>query len=287
MLEPTDRPVISRNGVLLVLPAVVVLALLVAPLLSVLRTSFDIHESGGRQISGWSLDSYLSFLEDPVLRGAIIRTMVLSSLVTILTLLAAYPIALFIARIGARWRVPLLVLCIAPLLTADVVRVYGWLVLLGGNGLVNSVLISAGLVSQPPRLIFNETGTVIGLVEILMPYAILILFGTLVRQNRSLEEAARSLGAGHVRTFLRVTLPLSLPGIAAAAVIVLVLTASSYITPLVLGGGRVFLIATEVYRNATVSFNWPLASALSVLLVGTFAAAALVLAGLRRVGSHA
>jgi putative spermidine/putrescine transport system permease protein len=184
-----------------------------------------------------------------------------------------------LARTKSRWRTILLVLAIAPLLTADVVRVYGWLVILSPSGLVNSALLAVGVIQQPLTLVYNQTGAFIGLVEILMPYAILTLFSALVSYDPSLEEAAMSLGGTRTVTFLRVTLPLSLPVIALTSLLLFVLTISSYVTPSVLGGGRVFLIATEIYRQASLVINWPLASALGViLLVG----AAIVLIGYGR-----
>ena len=182
-------------------------------------------------------------------------------------MLASYPIAYFLARLQARWRAMLLTLTVAPLLTAEVVRIYGWIVVLGDNGLVNSALMSSGLIHTPLRLVYNETGTIIALVEILMPYAILTLFSSMITFNLSLEEAAGSLGAGRYRTFVRVTLPLSLPGVAVATLLVVVLTISSYVTPTLLGGGRVFTAAVEVYRQAMEVLNWPLAAALAVLLL--------------------
>ncbi len=261
----------SMTGFLAVPALLVVLAFFVAPMLSVIRMSFDTYLSGGQQASTFSLSSYETALTDRLELGAVGRTVYLAILVTTLTMLASYPIALFVARVNPRWRALLLALAVAPLLTADVVRVYGWLILLGSNGIVNSILLNAGLISGPVQLVYNETGTIIGLVEILMPYAILTLFASLVGLDLSLEEAAASLGADRWQTFRRVILPLSLPGIAVASLLTVVLIISSYITPSILGGGRVFTVAVEIFRHATLTLNWPLASALAVLLLAAFA----------------
>jgi putative spermidine/putrescine transport system permease protein len=257
---------------LLAVPALLLLAaFFVAPMLTVIRMSFDAYVSGGQQTSAFTLASYETALSDRLELGAVGRTAYLAVIVTVLTMLASYPVALFLARVNPRWRGILLALAVAPLLTADVVRIYGWLILLGSNGILNSMLTSAGLITQPVQLVYNETGTIIGLVEILMPYAILTLFASLIGLETHLEEAAASLGAGRWQTFRRVILPLSLPGIAVSVLLVVVLIISSYITPSILGGGRVFTVAVEIFRHATLTLNWPLASALAVLLLVAFA----------------
>lgn len=242
----------------------------VLPLLWLLRMSFNRGLPSGAIESAFTLENYTTFLTDDFFVREIVRTIQLGLGVTLLTLLASYPIALFLARSTSRWRGVLVALAIAPLLTSTVVRTYGWMVLLGTDGVVNSVLSWIGFVDTPLRLINNMTGVVIGLVEILMPYMILGLLSGFGRFDRDLENAAMSLGAGPVRTFLRVTLPLSLPGIATGCLLVFVLTISSFVTPRLLGGGRVFLMATEVYNQATYTLNWPFASAISFVLLLLF-----------------
>jgi len=156
-----------------------------------------------------------------------------------------------------------------------VVRTYGWLVILSDQGLVAAALRGLGMV-RPPRLVFNTTGVVIALVEILMPTMILCLLAGFGRLNDALEEAASSLGANRARVFLRIILPLSLPGILLGCLLTFVQTVSSFITPKLLGGGRVNLLATEIYDQAVVTLNWPLAAALSLVVLAVFAAATLL-----------
>jgi len=246
------------------------LVFFVLPLLWLLRMSFNRGLPSGAIESAFTLENYITFLTDDFFVREIVRTIQLGLGVTVLTLIASYPIALFLARSTSRWRGVLVALAIAPLLTSTVVRTYGWMVLLGTDGVVNTVLGWIGFVDTPLRLINNMTGVVIGLVEILMPYMILGLLSGFGRFDRDLENAAMSLGAGPVRTFLRVTLPLSLPGIATGCLLVFVLTISSFVTPRLLGGGRVFLMATEVYNQATYTLNWPFASAISFVLLLLF-----------------
>ena len=199
-----------------------------------------------------------------------LNSLKLGVLVTVLTVVVAYPVALFLARSTSRFRGLLIALAVAPLLTSQVVRTFGWLVLLGDGGVVNGVLLETGLVGTPLRLANNYTGAVIALVEILMPYAILAMLAGFGRISADLEQAAGSLGANRWKVFRRVTLPLSMPGVLTAALLVFVLTISSFITPSLVGGGRVFVLATEIYTQAKLTLNWPLAAALSMLLLVLF-----------------
>jgi len=183
----------------------------------------------------------------------------------------SYPIALYLHRSGGTWRTFLLVLVISPLLTSAVVRTYGWIAILSENGLVNNALIKLGFGAQ--RLMFNKTGVVIGLTEILMPYMILALLAGFGRLDPRVEEAAATLGAPPFKVFARIVFPLTLPGVALGSLLCFVLAVSSFITPKLLGGGRVFLLATEIYDQAIVTLNWPLAATLSILILVIFGAA--------------
>jgi len=273
-LERLSEPgAISRRWLLVQLLAPTTLALIVffvLPLLWLFRTSFDRGLDSGVIESAFTLENYQEFLSDRFYQQELLRTLRLGVVITALTLVATYPIALFLARTQSRWRGLLVALAIAPLLTSTVVRTYGWLVILGNDGLINGALLGMGLIDQPLRLINDEIGVVIGLVEILMPYMALGLLSGFGRINPDVEEAAMSLGANPLRTFWRVTLPLSLPGIATGVLLVFVLTISSFVTPQLLGGGRVFLMATEIYDQATYTLDWPFAAAVSFLLLILF-----------------
>ncbi|MCD6033816.1 MAG: polyamine transporter permease, partial [Thermomicrobiales bacterium] len=262
-----------RRWLLVQLLAPTTLALIVffvLPLVWLFRASFDRGLDSGVIESAFTLENYQEFLSDRFFQQELLRTLRLGVVITALTLVATYPIALFLARSTSRWRGLLVALAIAPLLTSTVVRTYGWLVILGNDGLVNGALLGIGLIDQPLRLINDEIGVVIGLVEILMPYMALGLLSGFGRINPDVEEAAMSLGANPLRTFWRVTLPLSLPGIATGVLLVFVLTISSFVTPQLLGGGRVFLMATEIYDQATYTLDWPFAAAISFLLLLLF-----------------
>src|SRR5215213_964240 len=169
-----------------------------APIAYLLRMSFNEATGGGGLRETFTGQSYVAFLTDPFYLGLVGNSVAMSLLITGLTLLASYPIALFIYRAPAHWKSVLTIVCISPLLVSAVVRTYGWMLILGDQGLINATLRGLGIVSQPLRLINNATGVVIGLTEILMPYMILALLAGFGRLDRSYEEAAQSLGGAAV-----------------------------------------------------------------------------------------
>lgn len=262
-----------RVAAMLLLPGLLALVLtFVAPLVWLVRMSLNRGEAAGRIVNTVTPHSYMTAVTDGFYWKVIWNTIELGLLVTVLTLLVSYPVALFLTRTTSRGRGMLVALAIAPLLTSAVVRTYGWMVILNDQGVVNGGLRSLGLIETPLRLTNNFTGAVIALVEILMPYAILAMLSGFGRVDRELEHAAGSLGANRAKVFWRVTLPLSLPGVLTAGLLVFVLCISSFVTPRLVGGGRVFVLATEIYNQATQTLNWPLAAALSVMLLVMFGA---------------
>jgi putative spermidine/putrescine transport system permease protein len=250
---------------LLVLPALLLLLAVYAwPTLGLFRMGFNEVGPTGAMVEAWSLKTIEDLFADPFTLELTANSLRLSATATALAMLMAYPVALFLFRTTSRFRGILAVIAIMPMLVSGVVRVFGWLAILGDRGLVNALLKSLGLVTTPVRLVFNWTGVTIGLAESIMPYMILALLAGFGRLDRTLEEAARSLGATPSRTFWRVTLPLSLPAIALAAGLGFVLSMSAYITPKLLGGGRVFVLATEIFEQATTNTNWPVAAVLAI-----------------------
>jgi putative spermidine/putrescine transport system permease protein len=242
----------------------------VLPLIWLARMSLNKTGSAGELISTLTFDSYADALGDSFYWGIILNTLELGGLVSIVTVACAYPIALFLTRTTSRWKGLLIALAVVPLMTSSVARTFGWVALLGDRGIVNQTVISLGFTDVPLKLSNNFTGTVIALVEVLMPYAILVMLSGFGRLNSSLEEAAGSLGANKTRSFLRIVFPLTLPGVFIGFLLVFVLSISSFVTPRIMGGGRVFVLATEIYDEATQTLNWPLASALSIILIVIF-----------------
>jgi putative spermidine/putrescine transport system permease protein len=261
-----------RSRVMLLAPAgAVMLVAFVLPMLWLFRLSLA-HSDAGVLIEDVSPTNYARFFGERFYIAVLWRSVWISATVAVLAVCAAYPIALFLYRTRSRWRGVLAVLTIAPLLVSSVVRTFGWVIILGDTGWVNSVLRALGLTSGPVRLMNNASGVLIGLTEIMMPTTALALLAGFARLDPLLEEAARTLGASPFRCFVRVTLPLSMPGIAVGLVVTFVLAISSFITPTLLGGGRVALLAQQIYEEALETLDWPFASAAAIILLGLFGA---------------
>lgn len=254
----------------LLLPGLLALGVsFVMPMLWLLRASFSTSAFGGPN-GEWTLANYATVIFDPFYWRVATNTLTYGLSVTFFAVLLSYPIALFLARTTSRWRGLLTALAITPLLTSGVVRTYGWMVILGDRGVINGSLQALALTDAPIRLANNFLGATIAMIEILMPYAILAILSGLGRLNAQLEEAAAMLGANRLKVFWRIILPLSLPGVLTAALLVFVLAISGFVTPRLMGGGRVFVLGTEVFSEATVTLNWPLAAALALLLLIIF-----------------
>jgi len=194
-------------------------------------------------------------------------TFELSFLVTIVCVLLGYPLAYVIAQAGARVAAVLLLLVLFPIWTSLLVRCYAWLVLLQRRGLINTWLSDMGLIDGPLRLVHNFTGTAIGMVHIMLPFMVLPLYASMRAINRDYMRAAANLGASPVRAFWQIFVPLSLPGLAAGVVIVFVLCLGFYVTPALLGGGRVMMWSMQIERNVSYYGDWGAASALGVVLL--------------------
>lgn len=259
----------SRRLALLLLPAgLFVLAVYAWPTLLLLRNAFNEVGPTGAMVEAFSLKTATDTFADGFTFELTLNSLQLSLSSTAIALALSYPLSLFLFRTTSRFRGLLAVVAILPMLISSVVRVFGWLAILGDRGLVNALLQSLGLISAPMKLVFNWTGVTIGLAESIMPYMILALLAGFGQLDRTLEEASRSLGASPFRTFWRVTLPLSLPAIVLAAGLGFVLSMSAYITPKLLGGGRVFVLATEIFEQATTNTNWPVAAVLAIYTLG-------------------
>jgi putative spermidine/putrescine transport system permease protein len=197
---------------------------------------------------------------------ALVATMRIGAITTLISLLVGYPLAHWMARMRSRvGHAALLMAVITPLLTGIVVRTFAWMTLLSDRGVINTTLQSLGLAPLP--LMYNEFGVIVGLVHIYVPFMVLTLVGVIGRIDRTLEEAARGLGAGRLRTFLEVTLPLSMPGILAGSLLVFALAISAYVTPVVLGGNNVLTLPMLIYQQVSASFNLGFAGALGVVLL--------------------
>ncbi|MEU6609233.1 ABC transporter permease [Streptomyces shenzhenensis] len=261
----------GRTALFLLAPGALALLFTYAmPLVWVVRMSLNEPLDGGAIRQTLTFGTFTQVLRDGHYWKVIGQTLQLGLLVTVFTLLLAYPVALFLARTTSRWRSLLMALAVAPLLISSVARTFGWMAILGNQGLINKTLQALALTDGPLPLANNMTGVVIASVEIYMPFAILAMISGFGRLEPELERAAASLGANRLAVLRRVVLPLTLPGVLTAALLVFVLSLSGYVTPRLIGGGRVFVLATEIYDEAITSLNWPVAAVLSVLLLVLF-----------------
>ncbi|MFE5427417.1 ABC transporter permease [Peribacillus simplex] len=252
----------------LLAPSVLILlGLFVIPLIVVLNNS--ILDESGRI----TFQHYLLYFKDQHYLSITIRSIKISLIATFITLLVGYFIAYFITKYIKSKKIKRIayIVIISPLFTSAVVRSFGWMVILGNNGFINKTLLGLGIISQPLRLLYNETGIIIGLVYILAPFMILSITTVLENIDSRLEEAASDLGLGRLQTFLKVTLPLTVPGILAGSVMVFSLAISAYVTPAMLSGGRIQLIATVIYEQMMQVFNYQFGSAVAfAVLVFSF-----------------
>jgi putative spermidine/putrescine transport system permease protein len=213
------------------------------------------------------LDNYVKFVGDWYYRKVLYRTLWLGFQVTFFSLVLGFPIAFTLARVSPKMRGILYVLVLAPLLTSAVVRTFGWMLLLGTNGFVNRCLIAIGLVDNPIKFMYTQTAVVIALTEVMMPFMILSLESVLHNIDRSLYEAARNLGSNAIRVFFTITLPLSVPGIAAGSILVFSLGISAFVTPSLVGGPPIPVMPTVIYDQTLDLINWPFGSAISFTLL--------------------
>jgi len=211
---------------------------------------------------------YARIAGDPYYLEVIWTTIRIGLLTTGFALLIGYPLAHWMARIKSRAGHALLLMAVlAPMLTGIVVRTFAWMTLLSDKGVINQILMSAGLITKPLPLMYNETGIVVGLVHIYVPFMVLTLTGVIGRIDERLEQAAENLGASPLRAFFEVTLPLSLPGILAGSLLVFALAISAYVTPILLGGFQIMTLPILIYQQISANFNIGFAAALGMILL--------------------
>lgn len=205
---------------------------------------------------------------DPLYWSIMLRSMLVAGLATLLALLIGYPAAYAITKAPERWQSSLLFLAILPFWTNYLIRTYAWIVILNPAGLVNNLLSGLGLTSAPLPLLYNSFAVVLGLVYNYTPFVVLAIFASLQRLDPSYAEASRDLGAGPAATFFRITLPLTISGVAAGAVFVFVLSLGNFITPDLLGGGKFQMVGNLIYDQFLTARDWPFGATLSGILIG-------------------
>lgn len=232
-----------------------------------LLLTYSFYEPAPEGGSELGLGQYARFFEDAYYLAVIGRTFRLALIVTLICLCMGFPIAYIMARVRQRLALWLGILVIMPLMVSVVIRTFGWMVLMGRAGFLSTLAHSLGLEGRNFVLMRTETGMVIALAQVLLPFMVLTLYGVVARVESELEEAARTMGSGFFGTLWRVTIPLSLPGVVAGSLLVFALSISSFITPSLVGGVRLPVLAGSIYQQALVTVDWSFAAAQAVILL--------------------
>ncbi len=259
-----------RGLVLLFGPLVFVLAFLVVPYLIMFSYSFYLKTYPTFE-PDFQFGNYLLIATDPQYYRIFLRTFKIAAAVTVLALLTAYPMAYFLVFVvqSARWRTILYFALILPLWMSYLMRGYIWKIILGNDGIINSFLLWVGVVDDPLQMfLYNQTSMVVTFVYIFIPFMAMPIYAVLEKIPKNLVEASGDLGYSPFWTFLRVTLPLSVPGIVAGCTMTFCLTFGDFITPILVGGADGSMIANVIQSQFGVALNWPLGAALSIVMLG-------------------
>lgn len=281
--QASDRPGKLARGsswqlspaVILTLPALLLIAIFFAfPLLRLLASSF---EGAGLPWYGKALGS------DGLYMTVMLRTFEIAAIVTSGCLVLGYPVAYLLATTTPVWRAAGFAFIMLPLWTSVLVRTYAWMVLLGRNGIINRILIDTGLMAEPLRLLNSQMAVVLGMIHVMMPFMVLPIYSALHRMDPDLPKAAYGLGATPFRVFTTIYLPLTLRGVVAGVTLVFVVSLGFYITPALLGGGKIIMFAMIIEQQVREFLAWNFAGALSmVLLVATLSVFWLLNVGVAR-----
>jgi len=276
---PNDR----RQGrlrlsatLLLGLPAALLLAVFfLGPLLINLQESLRFEKAFP------SLGQYAKFFTDGYYLMVLGHTVLFGLGVTLLCILLGYPFAYALVEAEGGWKLFLLFVIVAPLLTNVVVRSYGWMIVLGGTGLINTLLGRLGF--EPVEIMYTWTAVTVAMVHVMLPFAVLSIASVLEARDRPLEEAAATLGASPGRVFREVVLPLSMEGVVTAAILVFTVSVGSFVTVLLLGKTSTMIVPVLIYQQLTVVSNWGFAAAMGIILLAIVLASLALQARLRRV----
>ncbi|MDQ7791075.1 MAG: ABC transporter permease [Clostridia bacterium] len=236
------------------------------PLLLVLMVSFTKRGTYGGIVYEFTLENYARFF-DPLYFTVMSNSLLVALLTTVACILVGYPFAYIVARSPRRYRNLLLMLIIIPFWSSSLIRTYSWIVLLRTEGVINNVLLSAGLIHEPLALLYNLGAVIVGMTYTLFPFMVLPLYASIEKLDCSLLEAARDLGARPWQVFRRVTLPLTMPGITAGSLLVFIPTLGLFFISDLMGGSRTMMISNLIQNQFLTARNWPFGAALSVILM--------------------
>ena len=246
-------------------PAIVTAVILAAAMFEVLQYSVREFIPGSLNVGGFTLDNFVR-IQRPIYWWVLLDTFYISLLTAIFALVLSYPVAYALVRARRDWVRSLLVsLSITPLFTGEIVRTYSWMLMLGSDGFVNSMLQKMSLIDMPLQIMYTRFGVVVALVQYSMPVMIILLATAISHVDRDCEKAAANLGASPGAVFWRITLPLTMPGILSGIVVVFAWTMSAFSTPQLIGGGKVLMIANLAYLQGFSVLNLPFAATLSLI----------------------
>ncbi len=245
---------------LLLLPGIMLLVIfLVIPLFNTLFPT--IYEEK------FTLYKYIEFFKDEYYLGILIRTLRISIVSTIVCIILGTPTAYYISRCNKKWRSLLIAISIFPLLTNSVVRSFAWINILGKNGVINTIFLKLGLINEPLTLLYTEFSIIIGTIYLFLPLMIITVVGVMENIDNDMMEAAESLGANRIKAFIKVILPMSLPGIIVGGVLVFTGALTAYTTPQLLGGNKNLVLATFIYQKAMSVGDWTGASVIATIMI--------------------
>ena len=257
--------------------------LIVMPQLGIVGVSLREKVGPGEYVFG--IGNYIEFLGEPIYWNTLLRTAATSIFVTFLALIVGFPVAYYIAKVATfRSRAGLFLLCLVPLWVSDLVRAFGWIILLRETGVVSSFLQASGLGSGPVDLLYNDATVVVGLVYTVVLFMIVPLVSTLDGMDDSLIEAGLNLGGNRFTVFRRIVVPYAMPGIVAGCILVFMLTAGSYLTPVLLGGKNSMWFTEQIYNQFITRYNWEAGATFGVVLLAF--TSVVVWLGLRLTGQN-
>lgn len=255
--------------------------LIVLPHIDLFIMSFRIENDLGEMT--WSLSNYIQFFEEPIYWLTFVRTAVYSILVTCLTFVIALPLAFFITKVvSPRFQGSLTLMLLLPFWVSELVRVYGWMILLRESGVINHFLVKMGILNQPVEMLYNDVTMVLGLIYTSMLFMVVPLISVLESLDNSLIEAAYDLGANMWTILIKIIIPHAKPGIVSGSIVVFMLTLGNYLTPNLMGGKNSLWFTEQIYNQFIASFNWNQGSAFGFLLL--LLSSAIVWLGLKLTG---
>ncbi len=250
----------KRYIYLLLLPGVLFLTIfMILPIILTVGTTIFTE-------NGFTISGYLEFFKDSYFIGILLTTLRVAIITTIVCILLGFPAAYFISKLGVRQKAIMLLLTIFPLLTSPVVRSFSWMVIIGKNGVLNKILMGTGLITEPLDILYTPVAIMIGLIHLFLPMIIVTLVGVMENIEHDLLQAAESLGASRLTVFLKIVIPLCVPGLMIGSILVFVGSFTAYTTPALLGGQQ-RVISTFLYQNAMTLNDWQVASIIATIMM--------------------